>query len=90
MKNNLSVISKLSGVLHCGLCGFTWSFYQSHVQTNHSTLTYLMLDKDAKLRLIRWAFFFQMFNFEVKDRKGIENKLLISCPNYKKSNDEVS
>jgi len=39
------------------------------VHTDHATLRYLMVEKDAKPRLIRWVLLLQKFDFEVKDRK---------------------
>ena len=45
------------------------------VHTDQPALRYLMENKDAKLRLIRWVLLFQEFDFEVKDRKWIENQV---------------
>ena len=45
------------------------------MHTDHSTLKYLMAKKDVKPRLIRWQLLLQEFDFEVKDRKGIENQV---------------
>ncbi|XP_049372514.1 uncharacterized protein LOC125837433 [Solanum verrucosum] len=45
------------------------------VHTDHATLRYLMANKDAKPRLIRWALLLQEFVFEVKDRRGCENQV---------------
>ncbi|XP_047249954.1 uncharacterized protein LOC124885745 [Capsicum annuum] len=45
------------------------------VKTNHVALRYLMSKKDAKHRLVRWILLLKEFNFEVKDRKGIENQV---------------
>ena len=44
------------------------------VRTDHSALRYLMEKKNVKLMLIRWVVMLQEFYFEVKDRKGTENK----------------
>ena len=43
------------------------------MHTDYSALRYLMAKKDAKLRLICWVLILQEFDFEVIDRKGIEN-----------------
>ncbi|XP_015169461.1 uncharacterized protein [Solanum tuberosum] len=45
------------------------------VHTDHATLRYLMVEKDAKPRLIRWVLLLQEFDFEVKYRKGCENQV---------------
>jgi len=41
--------------------------------TDHSTLRYLILKKDAKARLIRWILLIQEFDLENLDKKGVEN-----------------
>lgn len=43
------------------------------VFTNHSALKYLLLKKEAKLRLIRWVHLLEEFDFEIRDKKGLEN-----------------
>ena len=45
------------------------------MHTDHSALRYLMENKDAKPRLIRWVLVLQEFDFEVMDRKGTENQV---------------
>ena len=41
--------------------------------TDHSALKYLLTKQNAKARLIRWVLLLQEFNFQIKDKKGIEN-----------------
>ena len=45
------------------------------MHTDHSALRYLMAKKDAKPRLIRWVLLLHEFDFEVRDRKGTENRI---------------
>lgn len=45
------------------------------VHIDHVALRYLIAKKDSLMRLIRWVLLFQEFYFEVKDRKGCENKV---------------
>ena len=47
----------------------------SHViiHTDHAAIRYLMEKKDVKLRLIRWVLFLQVFDLEIKDKKGSDN-----------------
>ena len=45
------------------------------VHTDYAALRYLMDKKDSKPRLIRWVLLLQEFDFEVKDRRGYENKV---------------
>ena len=50
------------------------------VHTDHSALRYLMAKKYAKPRLILSVLLLQEFYFEVRDKKWIEIKLSITCP----------
>lgn len=45
------------------------------VHTDHATLRYLMENKYAKPRFIRWVLLFQEFDFEVKDWKWTKNQV---------------
>ena len=41
--------------------------------TDHSALKYLLTKQNAKSRLIRWVLLLQEFNFQIKEKKGVEN-----------------
>ena len=41
--------------------------------TDHSALKYLLAKQNAKARLIRWVLLLQEFNFQIKDKKVVEN-----------------
>nr|GEV83763.1 reverse transcriptase domain-containing protein [Tanacetum cinerariifolium] len=43
------------------------------VYTDYSALKYLFLNKDSKVRLLRWVLLLQEFTFKVIDTKGAEN-----------------
>ena len=45
------------------------------VFTNHFTLRYLMIKKDAKARLIRWILLLQEFDFEIRDKNIVADHL---------------
>ena len=50
----------------------------SHViiHTDHATIKYLMENKDAKLRLIKWILLLQEFDLEIKDKKRSDNVIV--------------
>ena len=43
------------------------------VHTDHAAIKYLMENKDAKPRLVRWVLLLQEFDLHIIDRKGAEN-----------------
>ncbi|KAL4388208.1 hypothetical protein GQ457_09G016950 [Hibiscus cannabinus] len=45
------------------------------VHTDHSAIKYLLSNKDAKPRLIRWILLLQEFDIEIIYRKGTENQV---------------
>ncbi|XP_015169224.1 uncharacterized protein [Solanum tuberosum] len=60
------------------------------IHTDHAALRYVMANKDAKPRLIRWVLLLQEFDFEVKDRRGCENQVGDNLSRLEgKENDEL-
>jgi hypothetical protein len=45
------------------------------IHTDHAAIRYLMENKDAKPRLIRWVLLLQEFDLHIVDRKGVENPI---------------
>ena len=59
---------------------FTMDKFRSHlvsakviVYTDHAALKYLLTKKDANPRLIRWILLLQVFDLEIRDKKGADN-----------------
>ena len=61
----------------------------SHViiHTDHATIKYLMENKDAKPRLIRWVLILQEFDLEIKD-KGSNNVIVDHLSRMEKPTEE--
>jgi hypothetical protein len=43
------------------------------VYIDHAALKYLLTNKDAKPRLIRWILLLQEFDLKIRDKRGVEN-----------------
>ena len=46
------------------------------IHTDHAAIKYLMENKEAKARLIRWVLLLQEFDLEIKDTKGCDNVIV--------------
>ncbi|XP_074277926.1 uncharacterized protein LOC141601532 [Silene latifolia] len=55
-----------------------------NVHTDPAALKHLLAMQEAKPRLIRWILFFQEFDYEIRDKKGVENVVVdhLSRLNY--------
>ena len=47
--------------------------YHVIIHTDNVAIKYLMAEKEAKPRLIRWVLLLYEFNLEIKDKKGCDN-----------------
>ena len=56
---------------------------------DHLAIKYLMTEKDAKPRLIRWVLPLQEFDMEIKDKKGIENLVVDHLSRLEGSSKEI-
>ena len=45
------------------------------VHTDHAAIKYLMQKKDAKPQILRWILLLQVFDIEIKDKRGVENRV---------------
>ncbi|XP_071921856.1 uncharacterized protein [Coffea arabica] len=61
---------------------FTFEKFRSYllgskvtVYSDHAALKYLLSKKESKPRLIRWVLLLQEFDWEIKDRRGVDNSV---------------
>ncbi|XP_073138469.1 uncharacterized protein [Henckelia pumila] len=62
-------------VLNSEKCHFMVGKDKVVVYYDHAALRFLMAKKEAKQRLIRWILLLRKFDLEIKDKRGIENKV---------------
>lgn len=53
---------------------------KSIVFIDHSTIKYLLENKESKPKLIRWVLLLQEFDIKITDKKGIENLVTDHLP----------
>ena len=62
----------------------------SHVimHTDHATIKYLMANKKAKPRLIRWVLLLQEFDLEIKNKKSSDNVIVDHLSKLERSTED--